>query len=112
MSDDTRGRRRILQGRVTSAKMDKTIVVTVERLLEHPKYKKYVRRSTRYFAHDEKREARAGDLVEIQETRPISRRKRWRLVRIVDRSRLTESLATPAVETAIEADTAATGAAK
>jgi len=108
---DTRGRRRLLQGRVTSAKMDKTIVVTVEHLMEHPKYKKFVRRATRYFAHDEKREARAGDLVEIQETRPISRRKRWRLVRIVDRSRLTESLATPAVETATEADTAA-GAAR
>ncbi len=86
-----RGRRRVERGRVTSAKMVKTVVVTVTRRVKHPKYGKYLERTTRYFAHDEKREAAEGDWVEIQETRPLSRLKRWRLVRIVARARTPEA---------------------
>ncbi len=86
-----RGRRRVERGRVTSAKMEKTVVVSVTRRMKHPKYGKYLERTTRYFAHDEKREAGQGDWVEIQETRPLSRRKRWRLVRVVERARTPEA---------------------
>ncbi|MDT0636134.1 30S ribosomal protein S17 [Spectribacter hydrogenoxidans] len=77
---------RVVVGRVVSDKGDKTIVVLVERRVQHPLYDKYVRRSTRIPAHDEANEANAGDLVEIQECRPISRRKAWRLVRVVERA--------------------------
>ncbi len=70
-------------GLVTSAKMDKTIVVEVLRLTKHPKYDKYLKRKTRYYAHDEKNEAVAGDQVEIATTRPLSKSKRYRLVRIL-----------------------------
>jgi small subunit ribosomal protein S17 len=76
-------KRKIIVGTVTSDKMAKTIVVSMERLVKHPKYGKYMKRYTVFKAHDEKREARTGDVVEIMETRPISRTKRWRLVRIV-----------------------------
>lgn len=81
-----RGRRRRAVGRVVSAKMQKTIRVQVDRRVRHPRYKKYIRRSTVYFAHDEKREAGPGDTVEIMETRPLSKRKRWRLVRVVGKA--------------------------
>jgi small subunit ribosomal protein S17 len=80
-------RRRIKQGRVKSDKMDKTIVVVTETRVPHPVYKKVVRQSTRFKAHDEKNEAKAGDLVRIQECRPMSRDKRWRLVEILERAR-------------------------
>lgn len=80
-------RRRIKQGRVKSDKMDKTIVVVSETRVPHPVYKKVVRQSTRFKAHDEKNEAKAGDLVRIQECRPMSREKRWRLVEILERAR-------------------------
>ena len=73
-------------GVVTGDRMNKTIVVEVERLVEHPKYGKRIRRSTRYYAHDEAREAKLGDKVEITETRPISKTKRWRLVRVLGRA--------------------------
>ena len=72
-------------GIVRSAKMRKTIVVETERLERHPLYGKYVRRTTRYYAHDEGNEAREGDRVEIVATRPLSKLKRWRLVRVVER---------------------------
>ncbi len=76
-------KRRSEIGEVLSTKMDKTIVVQVVRVFRHPKYEKFVRRAVRFFAHDEKSEAKTGDMVEIMETRPLSKRKRWRLVRVV-----------------------------
>jgi len=72
--------RRILQGVVTSDKTDKTITVLVERRVMHPLYKKYVRQSKKYLAHDETNSAKVGDKVAIQECRPISKRKCWALV--------------------------------
>jgi small subunit ribosomal protein S17 len=82
------GRRKVLQGTVVSDKMDKTITVTVERVLKHPKYKKYVRRNKKYHAHDEDGSAGIGDRVEIMESRPLSKIKRWRLVRIIEKAAL------------------------
>lgn len=73
-------------GIVTSNKMQKTVVVTVERQIIHPFYKRVVRHSKRFLAHDEKNECRPGDRVRIQETRPVSRRKRWRVVEIVNKA--------------------------
>jgi small subunit ribosomal protein S17 len=80
-------RRRVKQGRVKSDKMDKTIIVVTETRVPHPVYKKVVRQSTRFKAHDEQNEAKAGDLVRIQECRPMSREKRWRLVEILERAK-------------------------
>ncbi len=80
-------RRRVKQGRVASDKMDKTIVVVTETRVPHPVYKKVVRQSTRFKAHDETNEAKTGDLVRIQECRPMSRDKRWRLVEIIERAK-------------------------
>ena len=80
-------RRRIKQGRVKSDKMDKTIVVVTETRVPHPVYKKVVRQSSRFKAHDETNDAKTGDLVRIQECRPMSRDKRWRLVEILERAR-------------------------
>ena len=78
-----RGQRKTVQGRVVSDKMDKTITVRQERLVKHAMYGKYVRRATSYKAHDENNQARMGDLVEIALTRPISKTKNWRLVRVL-----------------------------
>jgi len=80
-----RGNRKTVVGTVESDKQDKTITVLSKRLRMHPKYGKYIHSSTKYVAHDEKDEAREGDIVEIMETRPLSKRKRWRLVRIVEK---------------------------
>ncbi len=77
---------RTLTGTVVSNKMDKTISVEVERLIKHPTYGKYVRRTTKLLAHDEKNECREGDTVAISECRPLSRRKAWRLVRVIERA--------------------------
>ena len=82
---DTRKERRLQMGRVTSAKMQETIVVEVDRLVRHPRYDKYVRKSTKLYAHNANNEAKVGDTVEIMATRPISKLKRWRLVRIINR---------------------------
>jgi small subunit ribosomal protein S17 len=82
-----RGRRRTKQGRVASNKMDKTIVVVTETRVPHPVYKKIVRKSARFKAHDEKNEAGIGDMVRIAECRPLSRDKRWRLVDILERAK-------------------------
>jgi small subunit ribosomal protein S17 len=82
-----RGSRRVKQGRVASDKMDKTIVVVSETRVPHPVYKKVVRRSARFKAHDENNEAKTGDLVRIMECRPYSREKRWRLIEIVERAK-------------------------
>ncbi len=79
-----RGRRQERQGVVVSAAMDKTIVVRVDTVKAHPRYKKIIRRSTKFHAHDERNEARVGDVVRIVETRPLSRTKRWRLAEIVE----------------------------
>lgn len=81
-----RGRRKTRVGTVVSNKMQKTISVLYERLEKHPRYEKLVRRSTVLKAHDERGEAREGDVVEIMETRPLSKTKRWRLVRVVKRA--------------------------
>ena len=81
-----RAKMRTVTGTVVSDKMDKTITVKDERLVKHPRYGKYVRRSTKYKAHDERNEARAGDKVEILFTRPQSKTKSWRLLRVVRRA--------------------------
>ena len=72
--------KRVMQGVVVSDKMDKTIVVSVERKFKHPLYKKYIRRSKKYHAHDEDNSCRTGDLVTIRECRPLSKQKRWEVV--------------------------------
>ena len=76
---------RTLTGKVVSNKMDKTISVAVERLIKHPSYGKYVRRTTKLLAHDEQNECKEGDTVTITPCRPLSRRKSWKLVRVVER---------------------------
>jgi small subunit ribosomal protein S17 len=78
--------RKTVLGTVASDRMQKTIVVRVERLVRHPRFGKYIRKSTTYYAHDEKNEARMGDEVRIIATRPLSRLKRWRLVEVVKRA--------------------------
>ena len=75
-----------LTGKVVSNKMQKTITVAVERYVPHPEYGKYQRRTTKFFAHDENDECREGDVVAIEECRPLSRHKNWRLVRIISRA--------------------------
>ncbi len=94
-TDDGEITRRRLIGRVASAKMQKTVVVEVVRFKRDNVYKKYVKVRKRYKAHDEKGEYRAGDQVEIEEHRPLSREKRWKVVRLIDRpaSELTQAAA-------------------
>ena len=82
-----RGRRKVRFGKVVSNKMQKSIVVAIERKIAHPLYKKYFRRTTTLMAHDERREAGIGDLVKIMETRPLSKQKRWRLVEVVEKAK-------------------------
>jgi small subunit ribosomal protein S17 len=82
----TRGNRKERVGAVLSNKMTKTIVVEVERRFTHPRYKKIVTAYQKFYAHDEKNEAKPGDRVRIVETRPLSKSKRWRLVQIVERA--------------------------
>jgi len=82
-----RGLRKVRIGKVVSDKMDKTIVVAVERLVRHPLYGKTVKRTTKFKAHDEHNEAKIGDIVKIMETRPLSKEKRWRLVEIIERAK-------------------------
>ena len=83
--DAARGHRKQRTGEVISNKMAKTIVVRVERRFPHPQYRKVVTAYTKFYAHDEKSEAKPGDRVRIQETRPISKLKRWRLMEVVER---------------------------
>ena len=78
---------RLLTGKVVSNKMDKTIAVSVERLVKHPTYGKYIRRTTKLLAHDANNECKEGDTVTIKPCRPLSRRKSWMLVRVVERAR-------------------------
>jgi small subunit ribosomal protein S17 len=79
-------RRKVRRGRVVSDRMDKTVVVSIERLIEHPLYRKRMKRTTRFHAHDEQNDCREGDLVEIVETRPLSKTKRWRVARVLERA--------------------------
>ncbi|MBP7390146.1 MAG: 30S ribosomal protein S17 [Chitinophagales bacterium] len=74
-------------GVVTSDKMDKTITVSIERKVQHPIYGKFVKQTKSFKAHDEKNDAKAGDIVRISETRPLSKTKRWRLVEVVERAK-------------------------
>jgi small subunit ribosomal protein S17 len=83
---DARGERTVLTGKVTSAKMEKTIVVEVTRLVQHPKYRRVVRISKKFYAHDEARKAKPGDTVRIMASRPMSKLKRWRLKEVLTRS--------------------------
>jgi small subunit ribosomal protein S17 len=77
---------RTLQGRVVSSKMDNTITVLVERQVQHPIYGKFIRRSTKVHAHDENNECQAGDTVIVEQCRPLSKTKTWRLVKVVERA--------------------------
>ncbi|RUM54607.1 MAG: 30S ribosomal protein S17 [Methylococcus sp.] len=83
MSDTADKRIRLVKGRVVSVKMDKSIVVLVERLVRHSVYGKYIRRSTRLIAHDESNVCREGDMVSVTPSRPLSKRKTWRLVEVL-----------------------------
>lgn len=82
-----RGARKTRIGMVVSDKMDKTAVVAVERLIKHPVYKKYIKRTTKFKAHDQKNECHVGDVVKIIETRPLSKTKRWRVVEILEKAK-------------------------
>jgi small subunit ribosomal protein S17 len=77
---------RTLTGRVVSSKMQKTITVEIERLIKHPMYGKFIRRTTKLLAHDEKGESHEGDLVTIAPCRPLSRRKSWQLIEVVEKA--------------------------
>ena len=87
MDQEERGRRKVRTGRVVSDKMDKTVVVQVERFTFHPRYGRRIRRSKNVKAHDEENSCRTGDVVRLMETRPLSRDKRWRVVEILERSK-------------------------
>ncbi|MEJ5244104.1 MAG: 30S ribosomal protein S17 [Bacteroidota bacterium] len=87
VEQEVKSRKRILTGKVVSDKPEKSIVVMVERQVAHPIYKKYFKRSKKYMAHDENNEAHVGDTVRIIEERPLSARKRWRLLKIVERAK-------------------------
>ena len=82
-----RNERKTRIGKVVSDKMDKTIVVAIEELVQHKLYKKSVKRTVKFKAHDENNEAHVGDRIQIMETRPLSREKRWRLVKIVEQEK-------------------------
>lgn len=90
MATETRNLRKERMGVVVSDAMNKTVVVQAERRIAHPVYGKILRRSKKYYAHDEQNEARRGDQVLIAETRPLSKLKRWRLVRVVTRAAQSE----------------------
>ena len=82
-----RNERKIRIGKVVSDKMEKTVVVAVERLVQHPLYKKAVKKTVKFKAHDENNESHIGDTVEIMETRPLSKDKRWRVVEILEKAK-------------------------
>ena len=86
MDKHQRGNRKFRTGTVTSDRMDKTVAVEIVRTYQHPLYKKIVRRSTKILAHDEQNECRVGDLVQVVEVRPFSRRKRWKVRQIVSKT--------------------------
>lgn len=84
---EERGRRKTRIGKVVSDAMDKTITVAVESTVRHPLYKKTIKRTTKFKAHDEANEAKVGDVVQIMETRPMSKTKRWRIVEVLERAK-------------------------
>ncbi len=84
---EKRGRRKSKTGSVVSSKMNKSIVVSVERLIKHPLYGKYFRKTSKFMAHDEDNQCQVGDTVKIVETRPLSKLKRWRLVEVIDKAK-------------------------
>jgi len=86
MTEENKSNRRVLTGVVVSSKNDKTIVVRVETLIQHPLYKKFIRRHKKFMAHDPANECGMGDMVRIIEHRPLSRRKRWHLVQIMEKA--------------------------
>ena len=86
-TETDRGRRKIRVGKVVSDKMQKTVVVVIERLVKHPQYKRYVRQRSRFKVHDEKNECKEGDVIRFMETRPLSKEKRWRFVEFVERAK-------------------------
>ena len=86
-TEETRNRRKVRVGVVSSDKMQKTIVVTVKNLVRHPMYGRILKQDKKFKAHDETNDAHIGDTVEIMETRPLSKDKNWRLVRIVERAK-------------------------
>lgn len=79
-------KRKTLQGTVVSSKMDKTVVVQVERRYMHPKFKKVVKSTRKYSAHDENNECKPGDVISIRETRPLSKTKRWRMLEVLEKA--------------------------
>ena len=81
MENEKTSKRRVLQGKVVSNKMNKTVVVEVERRVLHPKYKKFMKKNARYHAHDENNEYELNDVVQIQESRPLSKLKRWNVIK-------------------------------
>lgn len=85
MQEEAKAKRTLI-GQVVSSKMDKTISVRIERRVEHPLYKKYVRKSTKLLAHDEGNECKEGDTVAIEECRPLSKRKAWRVQRVIEKA--------------------------
>ncbi|HDI51264.1 30S ribosomal protein S17 [candidate division KSB1 bacterium] len=87
METGVRGKRKIIQGYVVSDKMDKTRVIAVERYIQHPLYKKYVKRTKKFMIHDPSNESQMGDLVKVIEVRPLSRRKRWQLLEVVEKAK-------------------------
>jgi small subunit ribosomal protein S17 len=87
MSEEKKSIRKSRIGLVVSNKTDKTITVDIERKLRHPIYGKFVKKNTKFMAHDEENECQIGDTVRIEESRPLSRRKRWRLVEIIERAK-------------------------
>ena len=86
MSEETKKTQRTVLGRVVSDKMDKTVSVAIERLIKHPMYGKYIRRTTKVLAHDANNECKAGDRVTISECRPVSKNKSWAVVDVVERA--------------------------
>ena len=86
MMTETGKQPKTLTGRVVSNKMDKTVAVLIQRTVKHPLYEKYIKRSTKLLAHDEKNECKEGDMVVIESSRPISKRKAWRLQKVVTRA--------------------------
>ena len=82
-----RGQRKVRMGRVLSNKMDKTVVVSVDRRIKHPLYGRYIKRSTKLMAHDGDNTCQTGDLVRVVETRPLSKQKRWRVATIIEKGK-------------------------
>ena len=86
MSEE-RNDRKVKVGKVVSDKMDKTVVIAIERLVQHPLYKKSIKKTVRFKAHDENNDSHTGDIVSIMETRPLSKDKRWRVVEVIERAK-------------------------